>query len=277
MSDLFMPEDQLRKMLKTLDRKKNIVVQGAPGVGKTFAAKYLAYAHLGRKDSSKVTMVQFHQSYAYEDFIQGWRPTPTGGFELRDGVFSKFCQAALRQPKDKFVFIIDEINRGNLSRVFGELMMLIEADKRSIDYALPLTYSDEPFYVPENVHLIGLMNTADRSLSIVDYALRRRFAFFDLEPAFASEAFKNHLAAHGTPRTLIEHIVRSMSGLNEEIQSDQHLGKGFRIGHSFFCNPTDPYEEWFGAVVEQEIEPLLEEYLLDQPERLETLLESLQL
>ena len=157
---------------------------------------------IGYKDPEKVCMVQFHQSYAYEDFIQGYRPSEEGGFERRDGVFLSFCREAAANADQPYVFIIDEVNRGNLSKIFGELLMLIEADKRDPEYAVPLTYSPEvePFHVPANLYLIGMMNTADRSLAMVDYALRRRFSFHRLEPAFGTNQFRNYLNTAGCER-----------------------------------------------------------------------------
>src|SRR5690606_1428410 len=176
---LFLSRDQFTYILDQLGRKRNVILEGPPGVGKTFIAKRVAWALLGEKDPSRVEMVQFHQSYAYEDFVQGWRPAEAGGFDLRNGIFYEFCErAAGDDPERPYVFIIDEINRGNLSKVFGELLMLIEGDKRGPDFAIPLTYSrarEERFYVPRNLYVLGMMNTADRSLAMVDYALRRRF------------------------------------------------------------------------------------------------------
>jgi MoxR-like ATPase len=276
LSDLFLPREQFETIVTCLRRKKNVILQGPPGVGKTFIAKYLAYALMRFKDDSRIEMVQFHQSYSYEDFVQGYRPTASGKFELRDGVFYQFCNRARIHRELPHVFIIDEINRGNLSKVLGELMLLIEADKRGRKYAIPLTYSEGPgdrFSVPENVHLIGLMNTADRSLAMVDYALRRRFTFVDLEPQFRTEAFRRFLSAKGVGDSLIEHIVDRMSTLNEKIASDQkNLGRGFQIGHSFFCAPCDGIPQdnsWYEFVIKTEIAPLLREYWFDRPKQAE--------
>lgn len=275
LEDLFLPESKVDQTLRLLRRKKNVILQGAPGTGKTFVARRLAYLLLGEKDESRVPMVQFHQSMAYEDFIQGYRPDGSGGFSLQDGTFHRFCQQAMKHPGADFVFLIDEINRGNLSKIFGELMMLIEPDKRGREFAIPLSYSpqtDETFYVPENVHLIGTMNTADRSLSLVDYALRRRFAFVDLEPGFDSTVFADVLRKAGATDQIVQSIRSRMDALNEIVEQDAlNLGPGFRIGHSFFVPEEEQIanETWLDEIVEFEIVPLLEEYWCDDTTRLE--------
>lgn len=205
----FISETDFLNTVSLLRRKKNIILQGPPGVGKTFIARKLAYEIMQEVKDANIEMVQFHQSYSYEDFIQGLRPTQKGGFDLRDGIFYSFCQRALAHPERPFFFIIDEINRGNLSKIFGELMMLIEADKREEKFALKLTYAEDEedrFYVPDNLYIIGTMNTADRSLAIVDYALRRRFAFVSLQPDYGSN-FRSFLADKGLSEGIIDIYV----------------------------------------------------------------------
>ena len=267
--DLFLPFDRFTRLLKTIKSRKNLILQGPPGTGKTFIARRIAWCLIGREDSAPIETVQLHQSYAYEDFVEGFRPAKEGGFDIRPGVFRRFCQRARDNDRTPHVFIIDEINRGNLSRIFGELLMLIEADKRSDDYAVTLPYSDTRFHVPDNVYVLGMMNTADRSLAMVDYALRRRFAFQTLEPAFVSEhgrqAFEEHLADKGAEPGLAGRICDRMAKLNEKISGDKELGPGFRIGHSYFV-PGDrdvPSEDWYRHIVETQIAPLLREYWFD--------------
>jgi 5-methylcytosine-specific restriction protein B len=225
------------------------------------------------EDDSRIVMVQFHQSYSYEDFIQGFRPSGTGAFSLQNGTFYDFCTKARSDPQQKYMFIIDEINRGNLSKILGELMMLIEPDKRGEKYSLPLIYSPgEKFFCPPNVHLIGTMNTADRSLAMVDYALRRRFGFVDLKPEFESQAFTEYLAVNGVAPGIANRIVQQMTLLNDKIKEHKDLGKGYQIGHSYFCPPSEfsprdtaSYEEWYQDVIKLDVIPLLEEYLFDDP------------
>jgi len=271
LSDVFISEETYETIKALLMRKKNLILQGAPGVGKTYAAKRLAYSLMGKKDASRIKMLQFHQSYAYEDFIMGYRPNGMG-FELKEGPFYQFCKVASENPDEDYYFIIDEINRGNMSKVFGELMMLIESDKRGEE--LTLTYSDSPFYVPENLYIIGTMNTADRSLAIIDYALRRRFCFFELEPAFETETFKTHLLSQGASEDLINKIKMKVGNINLEIAKDVNLGKGFRIGHSYFCNYTDS-DKWYEEIIKYEIQPLIKEYWFDEEEKAKNYVEEL--
>lgn len=281
LSDLFMEEKLFRDIITLLQVKKNVILQGAPGVGKTYVARRLAYALMGEKDEARLEFVQFHQSYSYEDFIQGFRPQEGGGFTLKDGVFYRFCKRAENDPERPYVFVIDEINRGNLSKIFGELLMLIESDKRGPSHSMPLLYSDSRnarFHVPANVHILGMMNTADRSLAMVDYALRRRFAFVTLPPGFKSSRFRDYLLHKGAEANLVGHIVAQMVALNQRIADDTaNLGHGFCIGHSFFTpgRQVTPDGEWLARVLEHEIEPLLREYYIDKEDEVDAILRNL--
>lgn len=267
MEGLFLDRETFEDALRLLREKKNLVLSGPPGVGKTYVAERLAKALLKEDAHSRIGRVQFHQSYSYEDFVQGYRPSD-GGFARRNGIFHEFCEKAKASPAADFVFIIDEINRGNLSKILGEALMLIESDKRSQKWALSLAYSkpgDVDFYVPENVYIIGMMNSADRSLAIVDYALRRRFAFVALEPAIESESFSEYLASRQASPELIASIVSRMTALNKKICEDRELGPGYQIGHSFFCSYTkqDFSPDLYEKLIRFEIEPLLREYWFD--------------
>ena len=262
LDSVYMDEDSYDTLVSLVKSKKNIILQGAPGVGKTFAAKRLAYSMMGVKDPNRVMMVQFHQSYSYEDFIMGFRPFENG-FKLKHGVFYEFCKRAEVDSDNDYFFVIDEINRGNLSKIFGELFMLLESDKRGV--ALQLLYADEKFSIPENLYIIGMMNTADRSLAMLDYALRRRFAFFNLKPAFESDGFKSYQQSLNNDK--FNKLIECIKQLNLAIKSDETLGEGFCIGHSYFCDldksETYEWEDALSRIVEFELIPLLNEYWFD--------------
>ena len=259
--EVYISEEKYNLLVNVLKRKKNIILQGAPGVGKTFAAKRLAYSLIETKDDAQIEFVQFHQNYSYEDFVMGYRPAEKN-FELRRGIFYNFCKKAESEPDKDFFFIIDEINRGNLSKILGELLMLIEKDHRAEN--IKLAYNGENFFVPQNLYIIGIMNTADRSLALIDYALRRRFSFIEIEPAFDSDGFKNYLSKINSP--LLDKLIEKIKILNQEISKS--LGKGFCIGHSYFCGlENDSSENILRSIVDYEILPMLAEYFFDDEEK----------
>lgn len=263
LSEVYMDEEQYDSLVSLLKNKKNLIMQGAPGVGKTYAAKRLAYSMMGKKDESCIEFIQFHQNYSYEDFMMGYRPTETG-FELKYGVFHKFCSLASNHPDKNYFFIIDEINRGNMSKIFGELLLLIEKDYRAIETTL--AYNGMQFSVPENIFLIGMMNTADRSLAMIDYALRRRFSFFTMSPGFDSKGFKDYQVSLHCEK--LNRLIDEVKNLNKAIANDKSLGNGFCIGHSYFCGHTaDENDSWVKEVVKYDLIPMLSEYWFDDDEK----------
>lgn len=268
----FLPEGELNGLLDLLRHKKNLVLQGPPGTGKTWLARRLAYALVGTKDPSRVTAVQFQPSLSYEDFVRGWRPHAgkdgVGGLRLTDGVFLECVAAALAEPEEAFVLVIEEINRGNPAQILGELLTLLETDKRIPGEALRLAYprhADERVFVPPNLHIIGTMNIADRSLALVDLALRRRFAFHTLTPQL-NGAWRQWCQKAGAPAELVQTIAQRMGDLNAAISDDKRLRSQFCVGHSFVTPPKDGVDDWpawFRTVVETEVGPLLDEYWYD--------------
>lgn len=271
----FLDRGQVASLLSRLRDNKNLVLQGPPGTGKTWLAKRLAFALVGQKDESKVRAVQFHPALSYEDFVRGWRPSGDGKLSLVNGTFMEVVENAKLHPAEKFVVVIEEINRGNPAQIFGELLTLLEKGKRTPNEALELCYPDtdgkrRPVYVPENVYVVGTMNLADRSLALVDLALRRRFAFVGLEPRLGPAWRQWVVEKANVEIRLAEEIERRITKLNEEIEADHKLGKQFMIGHSY-VTPVAPLEDggtrqWFRQVVETEIGPLLDEYWFDTPD-----------
>ena len=270
----FLSQPKLEMILSRLRFKKNLILQGPPGTGKTWLAKKLAFALIGRRDESRVRRFQFHPNMSYEDFIRGYRPDGEGRLTLIDGPFLKMVNDARSDPDNSYVMVIEEINRGNPAQIFGEMLTLLEADKRGPDEALELSYSqprDEPVHVPPNVYVIGTMNLADRSIAMVDFALRRRFVFVDLEPVFDERWRKWVHEKFGLGMVFLGDIGRRMTALNERISDDRSLGPQFRIGHSVVIPTpgtlTRNQVEWFKEVVETEIGPLLDEYWFDDTQK----------
>ena len=270
----FLPQPTLETILRRLQTKQNIILQGPPGTGKTWLAKRLAYALIGQKDDSKVCPFQFHPNMSYEDFVRGWRPSGDGRLELVDGPFLQLADEAREDPDGKYVMVIEEINRGNPAAIFGELLTLLESDKRSRNDALALAYprdDGERFHIPPNVYVIGTMNTADRSIAMIDLALRRRFAFFDLEPQLNDDWRDWVHEQSGIPTDFLDDIAQRITAFNDQIAADPNLGRQFRIGHSHVTPPPataiDNPAEWFTEIVETEIAPLLREYWFDDGER----------
>ena len=262
LKEVFLSEESYDTLRALLAYKKNIILQGAPGVGKTYAAKRLAWSILGHKDEERVLSIQFHQNYSYEDFVMGYKPQGDS-FELQDGIFIKFCRTAANDPDNNYFLIIDEINRGNMSKIFGELLMLIEKDYRG--HKIKLAYSGQSFSVPANLYIIGMMNTADRSLAMIDYALRRRFSFFDMEAGFESEGFKDYQTNLNNEN--FNRLISQLQNLNAQIETDPSLGKGFCIGHSYVANQETCTDAWMKQVVQYDILPMLREYWFDEDDK----------
>ena len=270
----FIARGKLEKILERLRTKKNLILQGPPGTGKTWLAKRLAFALMGQRDDSKVRAVQFHPNLSYEDFIRGWRPVGDGKLTLVDGPFVEMMKAAAKDPTSRHVVVIEEINRGNPAQIFGEMLTLLEVDKRTPNEALELSYkrSDgERVFIPDNLYVIGTMNIADRSLALVDLALRRRFAFIDLEPTLGKPWHDWVQSQCGIDSEILVEIEKRLIALNSEISADTGLGPQFRVGHSYvtppFGIPISDAREWFRQVVDTEIGPLLDEYWFDALEK----------
>jgi 5-methylcytosine-specific restriction protein B len=272
LAELFITDKELAASLAGLRRRRALLLQGPPGTGKTYLARRLAWLLLGARDEARIELIQFHPSYGYEDFILGFRPGADGQFQLVPGVLPLLCQRAAQDPGRPYFLLIDELNRGNVARIFGELLLLLEPDKRGPAHALRLPYAppEAPrFFVPENLYVIGTLNLADRSLAPLDYALRRRFAFVGMQPQFGVP-LQNLLMASKLSAALTDLLTERLPALNHVIAADPELGPDFEIGHSYFCAPpADPTEasDWLRLIFEQEIGPLLADYWREQPER----------
>ena len=280
LKDTFFSEEFFNNIIDTLKVKKNIILQGPPGTGKTFISKKLAERITGKKEN--IFSIQFHQSYSYEEFVVGYKPNSEGNFALQKGSLIQICEKAKQNENENFVMFIDEINRANISKVFGELLSLIENDKRGPENAVKILYSENDinFYIPGNLYFICAMNTADRSLKMVDYALRRRFSFFEFKPEFDKPEFKNFLKDRNVNAKTIDRIVNNISKVNQQISDDNfELGDGYCIGHSYFCpkgNSSDSFgDQWYEQIIEYEIKPLINEYYFDKPDQAKELIDTL--
>ena len=280
LKDTFFSEEFFNNIIDTLKVKKNIILQGPPGTGKTFISKKIAERITGKKEN--IFSIQFHQSYSYEEFVVGYKPNSEGNFALQKGSLIQVCERAKQNENENFVMFIDEINRANISKVFGELLSLIENDKRGPENAVKILYSENDinFYIPSNLYFISAMNTADRSLKMVDYALRRRFSFFEFKPEFDKPEFKNFLKDKNVNAKTIDRIVNNISKVNQQISDDNfELGDGYCIGHSYFCpkgNSSDSFgDQWYEQIIEYEIKPLINEYYFDKPDQAAELIDTL--
>ena len=280
LKDTFFSEEFFNNIIDTLKVKKNIILQGPPGTGKTFISKKIAERITGKKEN--IFSIQFHQSYSYEEFVVGYKPNSEGNFALQKGSLIQVCERAKQNENENFVMFIDEINRANISKVFGELLSLIENDKRGPENAVKILYSENDinFYIPSNLYFVCAMNTADRSLKMVDYALRRRFSFFEFKPEFDKPEFKNFLKDKNVNAKTIDRIVNNISKVNQQISDDNfELGDGYCIGHSYFCpkgNSSDSFgDQWYEQIIEYEIKPLINEYYFDKPDQAAELIDTL--
>ncbi len=280
LKDTFFSEEFFNNIIDTLKVKKNIILQGPPGTGKTFISKKIAERITGKKEN--IFSIQFHQSYSYEEFVVGYKPNSEGNFALQKGSLIQVCERAKQNENENFVMFIDEINRANISKVFGELLSLIENDKRGPENAVKILYSENDinFYIPSNLYFVCAMNTADRSLKMVDYELRRRFSFFEFKPEFDKPEFKNFLKDKNVNAKTIDRIVNNISKVNQQISDDNfELGDGYCIGHSYFCpkgNSSDSFgDQWYEQIIEYEIKPLINEYYFDKPDQAAELIDTL--
>ena len=281
----FLDLDKLSLIMRRLKEKKNLILQGPPGTGKTWLAKRLGMALIEEEiKDQQISSVQFHPNLSYEDFVRGWRPGSDEKLSLQEGIFMEMVDRALENSDEKYVLVIEEINRGNPAQIFGELLTLIESSKRNSREAIKLCYPNSeglhtPVYVPSNLYIIGTMNVADRSLALVDMAFRRRFAFINLEPNL-NKTWKDFVVNKlGMDTSIANYIQSEIGNLNNQISSDSRLGKDFQIGHSFFT-PNESLKnkdskKWFVEMVESEIAPLLQEYWFDSLEEADKAVENL--
>ncbi|MEL6191966.1 MAG: AAA family ATPase [Bacteroidota bacterium] len=275
--EVLVDKESLQDIWDLWQLKKNLLIQGVPGVGKSFTAQRLAYAMLGYKDSPNLFHLQLHPSYSYEDFMMGFRPDGQGGFQLQKGIFYQVCEKARNHPEQPFVIILEEINRCNLSMVLGEALYLLEVDKRSPEQAVSLLYDTNPFYIPQNVYLIGTMNTADRTISSLDTAIRRRMVSWDLSPQFG-EHFQTYLKKAGTPKSLLKAIALRIPDCNLRLREmAEFFSTPYQIGHSYFLPTKGEKLDWDAYVqkIRYEVAPVLREQLVQDVNEAEKMIQYL--
>ncbi|MBO5178877.1 MAG: AAA family ATPase [Clostridia bacterium] len=251
LEEVFCTEKDYDELERLILMKKNVILQGAPGVGKTYMAKRMAYSLMGEKNDDRILSLQFHPEFQNEEFMEGYRPDGIGIYKFRKGCFRKFCNKARNKPDKKFFLIIDEINRGNITKIFGESFSLIEADKRGKQNFIELSCSKERFFIPENIYIIGTMNIADRDYAITDYAVRRRFGFYNVKPIFENQRFKKFYMQNEGMTRVIDEII--------DINKD--LKEGQKIGHCYFCENLS--DEDLKMTVKYNIIPMIQEYFYD--------------
>lgn len=232
LKDVYMDEKEYDELRALILKRKNVILEGAPGVGKTYIAQRMIYSILGQKDEEKILSVQFHAAYSNDEFMGGYRPDDIGIYKYKRGCFKRFCSKARNDPDHQYFVLIDEINRGNIVKIFGESFSLIELDKRGKDTYIELAISRERFYVPHNLYIIGTMNNYDESLAITDFAVRRRFCFYTIKPAYDNENFQKFYHQNPALEKVIHGIQEVNAGLDDRI----------KIGHSYFCKPMDNEE-----------------------------------
>lgn len=264
LSEVYFNEKDYDELRSLILKRKNIILQGAPGVGKTYIAKRMIYSILGQKDEDKILSIQFHEQYSCDEFMEGYRPDDIGVYKYKKGCFKKICNKARNDPDNKYFVLIDEINRGNIIKIFGESFALIEIDKRGKENYIELACSRERFYVPDNIYIIGTMNTFSQELQIKDFALRRRFCFYTINPAFENEKFKNYYSQNPLLNKVINGILEVNKNLNSDIQ----------IGHSYFCKAQD--DEDIKMTIRYNIVPLIKQYYINDDKTANELIKILE-